>query len=422
MRKFLTIAVLIFVWSLLVTGSFVVAALLKTPPIAVGDIVSLEKHLNNAFANAENDERFGAAGFVLVQEGKVYATRAFGVSDPQLKNPTNNKSLFFMASVSKAVTTWGILKLVQQGKIGIDEPVLPHLKRWRFPGSESFRDRVTVRHLLTHTSGIVDGFGFSGFPEKDSVQTLEDALDFPKDSNSGEAHPTTITSEPGTRMSYSSAGYMVVQLLIEEISGKAFETFMREEVFHPLKMNSASYSLDTILASGNANNIVANYDKDLAAFSHRRFANMAGVSLRMSLEDAGKFLSAYRDNPIVDKKILHEIYQPQAGTGSSWGIGHEIKLRDSLRTIAGHGGGAFPRSGASFWVNSKTGNGICIMMSGGKEMIDPYINDWIYFETGEKIFDIRNVIHEHGLSIGIMIFLGTIAIFARKKIFFGTLT
>jgi CubicO group peptidase (beta-lactamase class C family) len=413
MRGFLITTSLILLWIAFVIAIFIAEEWLRQPNLQRGDITSLKNHLVENLQDAPNKKQVGAAALVLIYKGQVAGEFGFGVVNPETGDgPATMESLFFLASVSKAITGWGVMKLVQDGKIGLDEPVMPHLKRWRFPGSERYRDKVTVRHLLTHTSGIVDGFGFGGFGPGEPVQTLEEALEFPKDANMGESHSTVVMHEPGTVMSYSSAGYLVLQLLIEELSGKSFNAYMKEAVFQPLRMTTADYDLDTIIAHGREKDLVPNYDLDLQSQPHRRYANKAGVSLRLSAHDVGLFLSSfYNDNPVLKKETLKEMFTPRPGTYSTWGLSHEILAENgSGGYIVGHGGGAFPRTGASMWVNPDTGNGIAVLMTGGEEMIDPYINDWLYWETGVVRRDVRNVLHRRGSLMVVVILVGSVVI------------
>ncbi len=122
------------------------------------------------------------------------------------------------------------MRLVEEGRLGLDEPVMRHLKRWRFPGSEAYRDKVTVRHLLSHTAGLDDGLGYGGFLSGEAIQTLEESLSLTKDSTAGQPRGVRVAREPGKYMSYSGGGYTILQLLIEEVTNRPFADFMKETV------------------------------------------------------------------------------------------------------------------------------------------------------------------------------------------------
>ncbi|MGZ8540870.1 MAG: serine hydrolase domain-containing protein [Chitinophagaceae bacterium] len=413
MRKIFVTAGLLLFWALLVVAFFVAEEWLKRPPVRRDDNASIENHLVEKLKSAATQNRLGSAALVLIQNGKIVAEHGFGMGNIQTNAPVKtDQTLFFLASVSKAITSWGVMKLVQEGKFGLDEPVMKYLKRWRFPGSEAYRNKVTVRHLLSHTAGIDDGFGSSGFLPDDTLQTLIEWLNNPKDANMGASHTTLVVREPGAAMSYSNAGYSVLQLLVEEVTNKSFNDYMKEAVLQPLGMTKSSYELEEIIATGRINDLVPNYDVAMQAHPHRRYANMAGVSLRTTPHDLALFISAYHNNnSVLNKETLKQIVMPQQGTFSTWTLGHEVYIENNANGyVIGHGGGAFPRTGASFRVNPATGNGIAVTMTGGKEMIEPLINDWIYWETGKAIFDIRNVYHNRLVHVLVLIGLGTVVI------------
>ena len=401
--------VLSLLFATLVAGIFILIVYFDRPDIVRGDYASIENYLTQNLQRAADERALGCAGLVLVENGKVYSKKCFGRSSKD-KECSSERSLFTVASVSKAATALGALVLVEKNLVGLDEPILSHLTRWKFPGSEkALSTRVTMRNLLSHISGMVDGFGTGGFPLDSAIQSLTQYLDNPMYTNMGTAHPTIVTMEPGKNFAYSTMGYAVLQLMIEDRLGIPFHVFMRDSVFGPLQIARSSYDFDEIISRGDAQQLVSNYDENLSEHPHTRHASQAGAALKLTVEDMGRLICAFVENPLLDETLLSEMLRPQPGTFGSWGLGLELYGKD--RSIGGHGGGAFPRSGASLRVNPKTGNGIGIMMAGGREMIDPHINAWMYWETGESPFDIRQVLHQHGKAALIIVILGVAGIF-----------
>lgn len=413
MRKPAITTAWIFLWAALVIAFFISWEILKKPPVVKGDLVSIENYVVHRLKNAQADKKLGSAALVLVQNGRIITEQGFGVAHFETNTPVNTEeTLYLLSSLSKAVTAWGIMKLVQEKKIGLDEPVLPFLTRWQFPGSENYRQRVTVRHLLNHTAGFEDNYGHGGFLPGEELQTIEESLTFPKDVNMGQPHAALIVREPGTVMSYSSAGYAVLQLLIEEISGQAFNDYMQEKVFLPLKMTKSCYSLDSILAQGRKHHLASNYDLNLKTYPHRRYTNMAGVSLRSTAHDLAQLLRAYYNtNAVLTKESIKEFGTPQPGTSLTWGLGHTLYgENNSGGYVFGHGGGAFPASGAEMRVNPATGNGIVLLASGTQGLITEISDVWTYWETGNKSFDIRNVVNKWLTHAIIAIIFGALVI------------
>ena len=131
MRKILRITGLILIWILLVIAVFVAEEWLKKPPVHRGDIASIENHLVQKLNDAAVQKRLGSAAMVLIQNGKISGEYGFGVGNIETNAPVKtDKTLYLLSSVSKAITAWGIMKLVQEGKFALDEPVIRHLRRW----------------------------------------------------------------------------------------------------------------------------------------------------------------------------------------------------------------------------------------------------------------------------------------------------
>ena len=118
----------------------------------------------------------GNAAFVLLKHGQPVATHFVSVG-----RPVDGGTRFQVASMSKWITAWGVMTLVESGKLDLDKPVSRYLKRWQLPAGEFSNDGVTVRRLLSHMAGLTDGLGYAGFkpgePMQDMVGSLTKAAD-----------------------------------------------------------------------------------------------------------------------------------------------------------------------------------------------------------------------------------------------------
>ena len=135
--------------------------------------------------------------------------------------PVDGDTVFQAASISKTLTAWGVMRLVEQGALELDAPVGRYLTRWQLPPSPYNHDGVTIRRLLSHTAGL-SLHGYPGIAPEQPLPTLEESL-------SG-GHPgaedVRVVSEPGTTYAYSGGGYTLLQLVVEEVTGeKDFERF-----------------------------------------------------------------------------------------------------------------------------------------------------------------------------------------------------
>ena len=233
MKTFKNIAIIILaaiVWTGFVGYGFMNGFLLK--PIT-------SKNTPEAFIEATKEkleeEFVGNVAMVLIENGEISNEFFYSINQP-----VNEHTVFPVASISKWVTSFGVLKLVEQGKLDLDKPVDDYLTRWHLPESEFDNKKVTARRLLSHSSGLIDDLGYDGFTADQTVQTIEESLT--KASDTEYSYGVAIVgNEPGSNYMYSGAGYTILQLLIEEISGQPFQAFMTQEVFEPLQMDNSTF-------------------------------------------------------------------------------------------------------------------------------------------------------------------------------------
>jgi CubicO group peptidase (beta-lactamase class C family) len=318
-----------FLWIALVAAAVSIEARwFPLPEIPRGDHAAMEEYAVRTMRRAEWQGTFGSAGLVLIRGGKVVAEQYFGAH--------REPKLYKTASVSKAVTSWGVLKLVQAGTLHLDEPVLSRLKRWRFPGSNpEWAAKVTIRHLLSHTAGF----------QADDLQ---------------------LVTAPGTEFRYSNSTFYALQNLVEDVTGQPFHAYMRAEVLLPLGMSTATYLFE------DKDNLATSFDSRLRPQPHRRDEMVAAVGLYASARDLAQFARAF-----------HGPIQPQPAAGS-WGLGHNLFVRSREGGyITGHDGGSRPAWGASVRVNPFTGNGLVLVTSGGQNAMAGLPDTWVYWESGE---------------------------------------
>ncbi len=186
-------------------------------------------------------ERFNVPGvsIAVIRDYQIHWTREYGLADVETKAPVTAATLFQAASISKPVTAVAVLRAIQQGRLDLDVDVNRYLKSWKVPESEHTRGRpVTLRALLSHTSGTGDGFGFPGYDPDAPRPTVPQILDGQPPSNVG---PVRWERAPLVAQKYSGGGTTLVQLILTESLGKPFPELMRELVLEPVGMTSSAY-------------------------------------------------------------------------------------------------------------------------------------------------------------------------------------
>jgi len=174
----------------------------------------------------------------VVRDFKVQWTKTYGAADVVTDAPVTQETRFQAASISKPVTAFAVLRAVDSGKLSLDEDVNNYLKSWKVPVNEYTEGGVTLRALLSHTSGTGDGFGFPGYNPSAKLPTLEQVLDGKPPSNVG---PVFWERPPFTAQKYSGGGIEIVQVVLQDAYGKPFAEIMQELVLGPVGMANSTY-------------------------------------------------------------------------------------------------------------------------------------------------------------------------------------
>ncbi len=319
------------------------------------------------------ENKIPGAVVLVGNEKEIVFQRAYGTKNPETNEKYKVDDIFRIASMTKAITSIAVLKLWEDGKIGLDDPIekyIPEFKNVEILESFSKEDtsytsiartkKITIRQLLTHTSGIGYGFidgnqsikaiyhkkkqsfmknGVLCFCDEDVTigQTIENLADVP------------LHHEPGERFTYG-IGLDVLGYMIEIISGKKLDKFFRDEIFTPLEMNDTYFYLpsnkETRLVP-----VLSKKDNEWVIFEDDRFnVNYpvegkkkffaGGCGLSSTVQDYYKFLTVflndgnYKGKSFISKQTNDLIYQNQLpesfglGVGLAFGIVLEKDLKN----------------------------------------------------------------------------------------------
>jgi CubicO group peptidase (beta-lactamase class C family) len=190
--------------------------------------------------------RDSGAIVLVARRGVLVAERAFGVLDRQSRRPYTTETIYPIASISKPIAAAAAMILVDEGKLGLNDPVeryLPAFKeqKYKTPAGDLVHRPFTVRHLLTHTSGL---------PSNSPLRTLpiRQWLSLPLSETIDATAKVELEFEPGTKARYSAVGFATLGRVVEVVSGRPFETFVAERVFEPLGMRHSFYNVPRPLA------------------------------------------------------------------------------------------------------------------------------------------------------------------------------
>jgi len=311
----------------------------------------------------ERMKKAGVPGLTIavIRGGKTKWLHGFGMKDVKTGQPVTGETVFEAASLSKPVFTYGVLKLVEQGKLGLDVPLTTYLPKPFVAGDERLA-KITARIVLSHRTG---------FPN------------WPADDGS-----VSIYFTPGERFSYSGEGYIYLQRVVEKITGKPLNEYMTQAVFTPLGMTSSSYvwrpDFDALTATG--------YDSDGKPTELEKPTEaLAASTLNTTAKDYALFVEAVLNGQGLKPATLREMETPeialdpecricikhepkQLSKNLFWGLGWGIERKDGTDALWHWGdNGSFKgfvmadpktKSGVVMFANSENG------LEVGKPLVD----------------------------------------------------
>lgn len=316
--------------------------------------------------------------FVLIENGAVEAEYYSTTADAIDRN-----TVFATSSFSKWITAHAVMKLVAQGKLDLDQPVESHLTRWHLPAGAFDSRGVTARRLLSHTAGLTDGLGFGDYRRDEPLPTLEEALAAPRASAGGPAVPVSVGIEPGTEFRYSGGGYLLLELLVEEISGEPFEAFVTREMLAPLGMARSGYA---DLAS--TPNSAKSYDADGRPAPIVRYASRAATGFTTSAGDMVTWVLAQLQPTAGLPLAKPDLEAMRAGEARSmgvdiWGLGTILYApTDEGGVVFGHDGVNEPAISATVRINPSTRDAIIVLATGSRTLASQLGGEWVFWQTG----------------------------------------
>jgi CubicO group peptidase (beta-lactamase class C family) len=228
----------------------------------------------------------------IVQDGRVVAARAYGVTDRGTPQRVDTTTLFQAGSISKSVAALGALHLVEQGKLDLDADVNTKLKSWQLPASTFTASKpVTLRGLLSHTAGLTV-HGFPGYDIDSAVPTLVQVLNGEKPANTPAIRNDTM---PSAMWNYSGGGYTIMQQMMIDVTGEPFPQFMNHTVLAPLGMARSSYE-QPLPASMAAKTAAGHYPNGKTVRGRwHLYPEMAAAGLWTTPSDLARFAMAIED-------------------------------------------------------------------------------------------------------------------------------
>lgn len=308
----------------------------------------------------------------VIDEYQVSWSRAWGIKSADDDGPVETDTVFNAASIAKPVTATLIAMLAEKGLIDLDEPVSTYLQRWQLPDNEFTRSAdITLRHLLTHTSGATQ-HGFKDFYSGDEIPTLIEIL------NGGDLPDTEkldINFEPGSEWRYSGGGYVIAQIAVEDHLKKPLAELAAELIFRPLELTRTTMLRPD--EDGFPEDVAKAHDENGAVISTGIpiCPQISASGLWTTPTDMARFLiemqNALRSgasdviSPNVAKLVTTEVME---GFGLGWALFEPVGYMDAFSH-----GGANTGTGGRVYATIEGGNGIVFFGNGPNDIREPVL-------------------------------------------------
>jgi CubicO group peptidase (beta-lactamase class C family) len=261
----------------------------------------------------------------VLKEGKIIKVEGYGLANVELNVPARPETVYRIGSVSKQLIAAGIMILVQDGKLSLDDKISGFLEGT----PETWKD-ITIRHLLTHTSGIVrEAPGFDPLKIQGDADVIKTA------------YPLPLRFAPGEKWEYCNVGYFSLAEIIRKVSGKPWEDYLKERLFLPLDMNITRATTMTEIIQNRADGYV---------WRNNRLEN---ASIYFALRPSGAFFSSVLDlakwdaelyaGKIIKPPLRDQMWMPvklNNGATHPYGFGWELSRVGGHRQV--HHGGSLP--------------------------------------------------------------------------------
>jgi CubicO group peptidase (beta-lactamase class C family) len=266
--------------------------------IAVSANAQFEVKIDSLLQNVFKDKNGPGAVFLIAKDGKPIYHKAFGKANVELAVDMTPENVFQLGSMTKQFTAIAILMLEEQGKLGLKDPISKYIPD--YPAG----DKITIHHLLTHTSGIKD------FTKMQTINLIaqkdlspKDLVDFFKNE--------TSDFQPGEKFDYNNSGYVILGYIIELISGQTYEDYIRKMIFEKLGMSNSRYASDIAIIQKRA----YGYQKKEAGYVNKSKISFnipfSSGSLMSTTADMLKWQNAINKKPIIKgkyyKKGFHQV-------------------------------------------------------------------------------------------------------------------
>jgi D-alanyl-D-alanine carboxypeptidase len=261
----------------------------------------IDKILSGAFKTDEP-----GAAVIAVKNGQVVFRKGYGMAEMELGTPIQPEMVFKIGSITKQISATAILMLAERGELSIDDEITKY-----FPDFPMEGERVTIKHLLSHSSGLPDYWRMDEFDrliEREYFRMVTGSFEASEIINVFTSK--SLEFRPGDQFQYCNSGYFLLGLTIEKVSGATYGEFLKENIFDPLGMDHTCYGDNTELVRGRVQGYVKKDDR-FVNNPHRCLDNIlefAAGGLMSNVDDLAKWDESLYTEKLVSSKALEEMF------------------------------------------------------------------------------------------------------------------
>jgi CubicO group peptidase (beta-lactamase class C family) len=351
-------------------------------------------HMDERIPALMKQYRIPGCSIALVKNGEIAWTECYGYADVESGRALTTDTPMSVQSITKSVTAWGVMRLVEKGLIDLDAPVSQYIKSWQFPLTDYPTEKITVRQLLSHTSGMPLGDFTNIYSPGEAMPSNRDVM----------TEEAVLMREPGTKFSYSNTGYNLLEILIEDVTGQSFSEYLRSEVFLPLGMESATFEIDTAAKPY----LPTGYNLSKKPVPIYLYPSKASGGLFATAHDIARFAAAgMQENPVLSSESIKLLYAPQSHKigiygliFEAYGFGHYIEKLPNGALSVSHGGQG---NGIMTHLQAvpETGDAIVILINSQRSwpFIAYVLSDWAQWRGFPSVGMGRIIWGHYGLCV-----------------------
>ena len=308
----------------------------------------LAKKVDQLFATWDKPDSPGAA-IAIIKDGAVVYKHGYGSANLEYNIPITAQTVFHVASVSKQFTAFAIALLANQGKLSLDDDIRKHL-----PEVPDFGKKITIRHLIHHTSGLRDQWtllGMAGW-RLDDVITKEHIMKMVR-------HQKELNFDPGAEHLYCNTGYTLMAVIVERVSGQSFRDYTDVTIFKPLGMTNTHFHDDhERIVKNRAYSYTSAGTGGGFKAAPLNYANVGATSLFTTAEDLGRWVINFEDKKLGGADVIKQMQQQgvlNSGKQLTYAFGLTLGPYRGLNTVGHAGGDAAYRSFAVWFPEERFG-------------------------------------------------------------------